>query len=45
MDNRKKNPTFQCLSQFVFLSQTVRLCREHLSLQLFSEKIAVEAKL
>lgn len=45
MDNHKKNPTLQCLSQFLFLSQTVSLCREHLSLQMFLEKIAVEAKL
>lgn len=41
----KKSPTFHCISQIIFLPQTVRVCREHIFLQVFLEKTAAEAKL
>lgn len=37
--------SLHCMSQLLFLPQTVTVCRELLSLQMFSEKIAAEANL
>lgn len=41
----KKNPALQFIAQLLFLLQILEVCKENVSLQMFLEKTAAEAKL
>lgn len=41
----KKNPALWFIAQLLFLLQTLEVCKENVSLQMFLEKTAAEAKL
>jgi len=41
----KKNPALRFIAQLLFLLQILEVCKENVSLQMFLEKTAAEAKL